>query len=135
MHIGKKLQVANSTLSNYNQGNRIKIKNIGVTLSNPKPAATWEVVKSVSLGDLITLVMVFISAAVYIARNEEDKTRLGLNLEASNKTFQTYVQTQATIDTKQDIQRDDLKRDLLTRMTSVDTKLDNITYYLMKGKQ
>ena len=100
-----------------------------------KPTSRWKVEKSVSLGDLITVAMVFISAAVYISRNETDKERLGMSIEASGRTFQTYVQTQANTDMKQDLQRDDLKRDLITRMNSVDTKLDNITFYLLKGKQ
>lgn len=99
-----------------------------------KTLAGWQVIKSVSLGDLITVAMVFISAAVYISRNEEDKTRLALNQEAANKAFQTHVQTQVSVDTRQDTQRDDLKRDMIARLNSVDTKLDNITFYLLKGK-
>lgn len=95
----------------------------------------WKIEKSISLGDLITVAFVFISAAVYVSKNETDKVQLAARLDAESKTFQTYVQTQATVDLKQDISRDDLKRDLLTRFNAMDTKLDNITFYLLKGKQ
>ena len=94
----------------------------------------WKIEKSISLGDLITVALVFVSAAMYIGKNETDKAQMILRAEAESKTFQTYVQTQGNADLKQDLQRDDLKRDLLTRVNAMDTKLDNITFYLLKGK-
>lgn len=94
----------------------------------------WKIEKSVSLGDLITVALVFVSAAMYIGKNETDKVQIAARIEAEAKTFQTYIQTQNNVDMKQDLQREDLKRDLLTRINAMDTKLDNITFYLLKGK-
>ena len=94
----------------------------------------WKIERSISLGDLVTVALVFVSAAVYVSKNETDKVHLGAKIEAEVKTFQTYVQTQQSVDMRQDLQRDDLKRDVLTRINAMDTKLDNLTFYLLKGK-
>ena len=76
----------------------------------------------------------FGAAATYISKNETDKTQLVARIESDSRMFVTYTQVQATTDARQDAQRESARADLATKFGSIDTKLDNLTFYLLKGK-
>lgn len=94
----------------------------------------WKIEKSVSLGDLVTIGLMFIAAATYVNKNETDKTHIAGRVEAESKASSTYAAVQAGVDARQDTQRDSARADITVKFNAIDAKLDNLTFYLLKGK-
>ncbi len=100
------------------------------TAATPLSGTRWKVEKSISIGDLVTLFLLFVSAASYVASNESDKQKIRGSQETLQSQVNQLAAAQTAIDRQQDNQRDDMKKDFTASVLRIEGNVQKLTEYI-----